>query len=259
MNRGGMEPGEGRRRGSGSAGGNAGRAGRRRRRGAAAQPGFSRRPLSAAARGTAASAGPPPRGLPSPSPAAAPLHRAAARIPARPYPPAPGSERPAPRGPRPGWGSWVPARYACLPACPPPLRRSRTSQDGRPASSARGELRREPEGAAPGRPAPAGGCQGPRRGRVWGWQRRAGRAALRVRPLSARPVPRGWAGGTPAVLEARRGAAHTRLGCPSPPGAAPARHEAGSGMCRVSPARTLGSDGTPSAAGPGMRLSLIHI
>ncbi|XP_037251442.1 translation initiation factor IF-2-like [Falco rusticolus] len=123
IKRGGMEPGEGRRRGSGSGGGNARRAGgEEEAAGRRAARLLAPAPLRCS-RGTAASAGPPPRGLPSPSPAAAPLHRAAARIPARLYPPAPGSEKADTRGPRPGWGSWVPARRppACLPPTPPPL------------------------------------------------------------------------------------------------------------------------------------------
>lgn len=73
-------------------------------------------------RGTAASAGPPPRGLPSPSPAAAPLHRAATRIPARLYPPVPGSEKTGTPRAAAGLGK-LGARptLACLPATPPPL------------------------------------------------------------------------------------------------------------------------------------------
>lgn len=119
IKRGGMEPREGKRQGSGTSGREAG--GEQAAVGCRAPRLLSPAPLRRS-RGTAASAGPLPRGLPSPSPAAAPLHRAAPRIPARPYPPAPGSEKAG--TPRAAAGlEKLAARLTlpCLPPAPPPL------------------------------------------------------------------------------------------------------------------------------------------
>ncbi|KAM9557175.1 uncharacterized protein ACIB01_008458 [Guaruba guarouba] len=190
-------------------------------------------------------------GTPLSFPAAAPLHRAAARIPARLYPPAPVSGRPAPRGPRPGWGSWVPARYARLPAPRP------SAAPGRAKMAAR---------LPPREPSSDVNRKGPRRG---GRRRRVaarGRAGAgcgagsggRAAPFFVwrslpPPRPPAWVGGTPTVPGAPPGAVGAWLSCPSPPGAAPARHEGGSRVCRVSPTRALGGDETPAAAGPGVR------
>lgn len=151
--------------GAAPAGGNAGRAGGQEEEAAGRRAArlLSPAPLPCS-QGTTASAGPPPRGLPSPSPAAAPLHRAAARIPARLYPPAPGSEKAGnPAEPRPGWGSWVPARLlACLPPAPPPLPDEPRWPPGFLRAEPSSDMNRKgpppPRPAAPGRPAPAACC-----------------------------------------------------------------------------------------------------
>lgn len=146
-----MEPGKGRRRGSGSAGEgvSAGRAG-------GGGSGAPRSPASLRCRRGTASAGPPPGGLPSPSPAAAPLHRAAAGIAARPR--LREGRRPA------GCGRSVGARPlaapslpACPPPAPPPLPPPPLPDEARwpRCSSAPAQRRHEPEGPAP-RPACAG-------------------------------------------------------------------------------------------------------
>ncbi|KAM7109558.1 uncharacterized protein J5F26_005543 isoform 2-T2 [Ciconia maguari] len=238
IKRGGMEPGEGRRRGSGSGGGEGGGTQGRRAGGEEAAAGRrAARLLSPAtlrrSRGTAASAGPLPRGLPSPSPAAAPLHRAAARIPARLYPPAPGSEKAGTPRAAAGLGK-LGARptLACLPPAPPPLPDEPRWPPGFLRAEPSSDMNRK--GPPPARPCRGGwrrrlvarGRGGAGRGRRGGRQWPPGPAegpGRTLPPMATTPPPPpsgDRSAGALPVPGARPGAAQAGLARPSLPGAA---------------------------------------
>lgn len=269
IKRGGMEPGEGRRRGSGWRGGRGegtqgGREARETQEAAGRRAALSPVPLRCS-RGTAASAGPPPRGLPSPSPAAAPLHRAATRIPARLYPPAPGSEKTGTPRAAAGLGK-LGARptLACPPATPPPL----PDEPRWPP----GFLRAEPSSTWTGRARPPPGRAGEAGGLLLGaaaGRGGAGRgpaAAAGAGPGPGRTLPRvalppapSPGNGSPGALPvpgARPGAAHAGLGRSAHPPSLPPRPQkprgdaarAGRDVYWTGPGGAAGSPVRPSRA-----------